>query len=216
MNEFLYEGDIVQVEIGTETDSDHCKAITHEYYKCRDAFEQFRITAEEIILSGQNKEISYRAYNSYSYFIHHLYEFLMACHARDARNTSITNKRGRERTEYLDSLILDDARRVVSARIDRISRGDAPSWENDISHYNGLLPIPESFPEDFRVYRNKASGHATFERISNLKLTEFYKKYHQYLYLFYKDVGEIWGREQEGFPCLKDVTSFFEAIANET
>jgi len=206
----------VQIEIGTETDSDHCKAITHEYYKCRDAFERFRITAEGIILSGQNKEISYRAYNAYSYFIHHLYEFLMACHARDAGNTSITNKRGPERTEYLDSLLIDDAHRVVNARIDRINRGDAPDWENDISHYKGLLPIPENFGEDFRVYRNKVAGHASFERISELNLTEFYKKYHQHLYLMYRDVGEMWGREREEFPCLKDVTNFFEVIANET
>ena len=206
----------MQIETGTETDSDHCKAITHEYYRCRDAFEQFRLTAEGIILSGQNKEVSYRAYNAYSYFIHHLYEFLMACHARDSGNTSITNKRGPERTQYLDSLLMEDAHRVVQSRIDRISRGSAPSWENHISHYEGLLPIPEKFGEEFRIYRNKVSGHASFERISELNLTEFYKKYHQYLYLLYKDVGEMWGRERKEFPCLKDVTKFFEAIENET
>jgi len=206
----------VRIEEGTESDSDHCKAITHEYYKCRDAFEQFRIVAEKIILTGQNKEISYRAYSSYSYFIHHLYEFLMACHARDAGNTSITNKRGQEKTEYLDSLILDDSYRVVNARIDRIRQGNAPSWENNISHYEGLLPIPAELPTDFRVYRNKVSGHASFERISELNLTKFYSKYHQYLYLLYKDVGESWGRDKEEFPCLKDVTNFFAVIANET
>lgn len=206
----------MKIEIGTETDSDHCRAITHEYYKCRDAFEQFRITVEKIILTGQNKEISYRAYNSYSYFIHHLYEFLMACHARDAGNTSITSKRGQERAMYLGSIILEDVYRVVSARIDRINLGNAPNWENDISHYQSLLPIPDEFPTDFRVYRNKVSGHASFERISDLNLTEFYKKYHQYLYLLYKDVGEMWGREREEFPCLKDVTNFFEAIVSKT
>ncbi|MCP1319194.1 hypothetical protein [Vreelandella lionensis] len=206
----------MRIEIGTETDSDHCKAITHEYYKCRDAFERFRVTAEGIILSGQNKEISYRAYNAYSYFIHHLYEFLMACHARDAGNTSITNKRGPERTEYLDLLLTGDAHRVVKARIDRISQGRAPSWENHISYYEGLLPIPENFGEGFRTYRNKVSGHASFERVSELNLTEFYKKYHPYLYLLYRDVGGMWGRDLEEFPCLKDVTSFFETIANGT
>ena len=206
----------MRIEIGTETDSDHCKAITHEYYKCRDAFERFRVTAEGIILSGQNKEISYRAYNAYSYFIHHLYEFLMACHARDAGNTSITNKRGQERTEHLDLLLIGDAHRVVKARIDRISQGRAPSWENHISYYEVLLPIPEKFGEDFRTYRNKVSGHASFERISELNLTKFYKKYHPYLYLLYRDVGEMWGRDLEEFPCLKDVTSFFETIANGT
>lgn len=204
------------MKIGTEKDSDHCKAITHEYYKCRDAFERFKAIAGKIVLSGQNKEISYCAYNAYSYFIHHLYEFLMACHAREEGNTNIKNEKGLKRHEYLDSLLIDDAYRVVNARIDRINRGDAPSWENNVSHYEGLLPIPDKFGEDFRVHRNKVAGHASFERISELNLTEFYKTYHQYLYLLYIDVGEIWGREREEFPCLKDVTNFFKTIANET
>ncbi len=169
-----------------------------------------------MILTGQNNEISYRCYNSYSYFIHHLYEFLMACHARDAGNTSITNKRGQDRIAYLDSLILDDAHKVVEARIDRINTGRAPSCENHISHYQGLLPIPIDFPSDFRTYRNKVSGHASFERVANLDLTNFYTKHHQYLYLLYKDIGEMWGREREEFPCLKDVTNFFKAIVNQT
>ena len=206
----------MQIPIGTEIDSDHCRAITHEYYKCRDAFEQFRIVAEKIILTGQSREISYRAYNAYSYFIHHLYEFLMACHARGSGNTSITNKKGKERTKYLDSLIEKDIRKIVTMRIERIKRGDAPSWENDISYYEGLLPIPSDFSSEFRTYRNKVSGHASYERIAELDLTKFYQKYHAYLYLLYKDIGEYWGGNSEDFPCLKDVTNFFGAIVNAT
>lgn len=84
----------MKIEPGSENDSDQCRAIIHEYYKCQDAFNQFSMVGERLVLSGQNNEISYRAYNLYSYFILHLYEFLMACHAREAKNTSITNKRG--------------------------------------------------------------------------------------------------------------------------
>lgn len=206
----------MRIEPGSENDSDQCRAIIHEYYKCQDAFNQFRMVGERLIFSGQNDEISYRAYNLYSYFILHLYEFLMACHAREAKNTSITNKRGPERTEYLDALIMSDTNRVINKVIGNIRIGIAPDWENDISHYENLLPVPPEFAEDFRVYRNKISGHASFERISDLNLTEFYEKYHFYLHLLYRVEGEWWGGNREEFPCLKDVTNFLKAVSSET
>lgn len=206
----------MKIEPGSEQDSDQCRAIIHEYYKCRDAFEQFRKIGERLIMGGQSSEISYRAYNSYSYFILHLYEFLMACHAREARNTNITNKKGPDRTDHLDALIMSDAQRVINKTIDDIRRGVAPSWENDISHYERLLPVPPEFAKDFRVYRNKVSGHASFERVSDLNLTEFYEKYHYYLHLVYRIEGEYWGRQRDELPCLKDVTNFMKKIANET
>ena len=205
----------MKIEVGTSEDYHHCIAIKHEYFKCRDAFEQFRISAENLILSGHTKQKSYRAYNSYSYFIHHLYEFLMACHARDYNNTNITNKKGPARTEFLSSLIIEDSHRVVTSRIDRIKQGRAPSYENHISHYEKLLPIPESFANDFRNYRNKVAGHASFERTQNLNLTEFYEKYHFYLYLLYVDVGEFWGRKSTEFPEFEDVTNFMKIMAKK-
>lgn len=206
----------MRIELGSEKDSDQCRAIIHEYYKCRDAFDQFRVIGERLILTGQNNEISYRAYNSYSYFILHLYEFLMACHAREAGNTNIINKKGSERNDYLDALIMSDAQRVINITIDDIRRGTAPNWENDISHYENLLPVPPEFAREFRVYRNKISGHASFERISELNLTEFFEKYHFYLHLLYRVEGNYWGRKREEFPCLKDVTNFLKSIANAT
>jgi hypothetical protein len=140
----------------------------------------------------------------------------MACHAREARNTSITNKRGADRTEYLDALIMSDANRVVNKVIGNIRLGIAPIWENDIFHYESLLPVPQEFAKDFRVYRNKISGHASFERISELNLTEFYEKYHFYLHLLYRVQGEWWGSNRDEFPYLKDVTNFLKTIAKET
>lgn len=203
------------IKPGSENDSDQCRVIIHEYYKCHDAFDQFRRIGEYLILIGHNKEISYRAYNSYSYFILHLYEFLMACHAREAKNTSITNKKGADRTEYLDALIMSDANRVVNKVIGNIRQGIAPEWENDISHYENLLPIPQEFAKDFRVYRNKVIGHASFERISELNLTEFYEKYHFYLHLLYRVEGEWWAKSRDKFPDLKDVTNFLKTISKQ-
>ncbi|KUM54036.1 hypothetical protein [Rheinheimera sp. EpRS3] len=205
----------MKIEMGTAEDYHHCIAIKHEYFKCRDAFEQFRKSAESLILSGYEKQKSYRAYNSYSYFIHHLYEFLLACHARDYENSNITNKKGPERIEFLDSLITEDTYRVVKARIDRIKQGRAPSHENDISHYEQLLPIPELFALDFRVHRNKLAGHASYERTKNFNLTNFYEKYHFYLYLLYVDVGDSWGRQSTEFPEFEDVTNFMRTMVRK-
>ncbi|MFO4687411.1 hypothetical protein [Vibrio cholerae] len=205
----------VKIKTGTDADYHQCIAIKHEYFKCRDAFEQFRKSAEHLILSGHDKYKSYRTYNSYSYFIHHLYEFLFACHARDFENKNITNKKGIEKNKFIDSLISEDAYRVVNGRIDRIKRGQAPSHENDISHYEKLLPIPASFAQEFRVYRNKISGHASYERTKDLNLTDFYLKYHFYLYLLFVDVGEFWGRQGDDFPEFEDVTNFMKAMARE-
>ncbi|MCK6265890.1 hypothetical protein KP803_21780, partial [Vibrio sp. ZSDE26] len=205
----------MKIKSGSEADYHQCIAIKHEYFKCRDAFEQFRQSAEHLILSGHDKYKSYRAYNSYSYFIHHLYEFLIACHARDFENKDITDKKGPPKNSFIDSLIEEDAYRVVNARIDRIRRGKAPSYENDISHYEKLLPVPESFAKDFRVYRNKVAGHASYERTKDRNLTDFYLKYHFYLYLLFVDVGEFWGREGSDFPELEDVTNFMKAMAHE-
>lgn len=104
---------------------------------------------------------------------------------------------------------------MVTSRIDRIRCGKAPSDENDISYYKNLLPIPESFAKDFRMYRNKLAGHASYERTKLLNLTEFYLKYHSYLYFLFKDVGEFWGRRGNDFPDLEDVTNFMKVMARE-
>ncbi len=80
---------------GDTVDGDHCTVLTHEFFRCDDSFKEFARYAEQMIIQGQTREISYRTYNAYTNFIHHLYEFLMGCHARDAGNTEITNKKGR-------------------------------------------------------------------------------------------------------------------------
>jgi hypothetical protein len=204
----------LKIKAGNDIDYHQCIAIKHEYFRCRDAFDQFRYVAENLVLNGKNKYKSYRAYNAYSYFILHLYEFLLACHARDSENPNVTNKKGLKKAEFLDSLIHEDTLRVVNSRIDRIKQGRAPSCENDLSHYEGLLPIPSDFGKNFRTYRNKVVGHASYERTRNLNLSKFFNKYHQYLYLLYVDVGDHWGRESDEFPEFEDVTNFLSALSD--
>ncbi|WP_431700577.1 hypothetical protein [Pseudomonas sp. BR20] len=198
-------------------DAMHCLAIKHEYLRCRDMFEVFRDTATGIVLSGHSREAAYRAYNAYSGFILHLYEFLIALHARDYGDTEVVSYKaarasGYERADILDALVNEDAERVVQNRIDRINRGSAPSHENAIDYYYRLLPLPTDFAKTFRRMRNKVGGHVTYERLEEIDLTAFYQANHPYLYLLYRDLGDYWGRHCEEIPDLANVTDFFKAV----
>lgn len=203
---------------GSSVDSQHCLAITHEYLRCRDAFGLFHDAATGIVLSGHSREAAYRAYNAYSGFILHLYEFLIALHARDYGDTEVVSRHaaskvGKKREDILDALVNEDAARVVQSRIDRIERGMAPSSENDLSYFTALLPLPSGFATDFRQTRNKIGAHVTYERIGVIDLTAFYCTYHSYLYLLFRDVGDYWGRRCEEIPDLAQVTDFFRTVS---
>ena len=192
--------------LGDKIDSDLCTALTHEYFRCEDAFKLFSFYAEKMIIEGKNRFISYRAYNSYADFIHHLYEFLLGCHARDSKNTNITNKKGKERTKIIEKYITRHTQQIFNNFRDAIKNGTAPSWVNEISYYDEK--IPEEFAKDFREYRNKVCGHVSYERSSKLSLSEFYQKYHKYLYYLYQDSMYWWGQQKDEFPELKEITDF--------
>lgn len=132
-----------------EIDRQHCIAIVHECQRCRDSFTLFESAATQLIMDGQNRLMSYRAYNAYASFILHLYEFLVALHARDLNVTEITKTTMEEKYERLDKLIQSSISRVVRNRMDRIEQGTAPSWENDLSTYQALWPIPSNFASEF-------------------------------------------------------------------
>ncbi|WP_053047277.1 hypothetical protein [Thalassomonas viridans] len=168
-----------------------------------------------------------------------LYEFLLACYARDYKNTDIISIRSKDnqirkkqikqeksgkiilvnsakkRRERIDNLITEDVYKVIKSRINRIKNGTAPDWENDINHYEKLLPVPADFVASFRQYRNKVAGHASYERIHKLNLTEFIQKYHSYLFLLYKDLGEFWCRKLNNFPDFGDVTNFLSVLTKQ-
>lgn len=187
-------------------DSDHCKAMVHEYFRCEDAFQSFCKHSEYMILKKKNREVSYMAYNAYASFIHHLWEFLQGCHARDAKKKNITNKKGNERIRVIESYVSFHAQRIFDQYRDAIKGGYAPEWVNHISYYE--IKVPNEFASEFRKYRNKVSGHVDHERVSNLSLTEFYQKYHKFLYYLFLDAKKMWGTNSAEFPDLKEVTDF--------
>lgn len=96
---------------------------------------------------------------------------------------------------------------------DAIKRGNAPPWVNDIEYYDEI--IPTDFAKDFREYRNKAIGHVAYERASKLSLSEFYQKYHKYLYHLYQESIHWWGKRANEFPDLKEITEFSVMLSEE-
>jgi hypothetical protein len=193
--------------IGDQTDVDQCAALGHEFLRCRDAFEEFRVFATISIFKGENRWLSHRMYNAYSAFITHLYEFIKGAHAREQQNTKITNKKlTREEKAKLDeNYVLFHVQRLLTNRRAAIQNGTAPAWENDISHYPE--EVPQNFVSEFREYRNRTQAHVNHERISGLNLSEFYEKYHKFLFLLYQDCA-WWTPRGEEFPDLGDITKF--------
>lgn len=198
---------------GDATDSNHCTVLTHEFFRCDDSFKDFCRYGEQMIIQGQTREISYKAYNAYTSFIHHLYEFLLGCHAREVGNTEIKYKTQDERIKITHGYIMHHAQRIMNQYRDAIQNGTAPSWVNDISYYDVI--VPADFAKDFRQYRNKAIGHVAYERASELSLSEFYDKYHKFLYYMYKDSMYWWGKRSIEFPDLKEITDFSVMISKE-
>lgn len=203
----------VKFEAGDEIDIDHCTALTHEFLRCDDAFKEFCRHANRMLIQGKTRELSYKTYNAYTSFIHHLYEFLMGCHARDAKNTDVTNKKGELRTRIIEGYITRHAQRIVDQYRDAIRNGTAPSWVNHISYYD--ISVPANFAKDFREFRNKAIGHVAYERASTLSLREFYMRYHKFLNLIYRESIYWWGQHGEEFPNLKEITDFSVMLAEE-
>jgi hypothetical protein len=116
----------MRFQAGDTVDSQLCHVLSHEYYRCDDAFKQFCFYSQKMILQGRDREISYRAYNAYADFIHHLYEFLLGCLARQNKNTNITNLTGQERIDLIEGFIARHAQRIMNNYRDQIRAGTAP------------------------------------------------------------------------------------------
>jgi hypothetical protein len=202
----------MKFEAGSEIDSDLCRVLEHEFYRCQDAFEQFEFFGKLLIQNDGNKKIAYYAYNSYAYFILHLYEFLQGCMARELRNTNITNKNNEVKAKWIEGYINRNAQQIMDRFRDDIMNGTAPSWVNDIRCYD--VKVPGNFGQDFRKYRNKVAGHVAYERAASFDLSDFYSKYHKYLYSLYRASVPHWGKKDD-MPDLKQITSFSLLLKSE-
>ena len=188
---------------GTETDTTFCESIHHEFLRCHDAFVEFHAVATLTVTKGPDRRLSYLAYNTYSRFIHHLYEFLLAAYCRERGDTKATA----ERDSHLktDAYINHHAQRVLRNKRSAIQNGTAPKWENNISAY--AAKIPDDLAQSFRQWRNNAFGHANAER-SRMDLSKFVQDYHQCLHMLYRDSMCQWGPKAGAFPDLQEITGF--------
>jgi hypothetical protein len=193
----------MKFEHGTDTDRTFCESIHHEFLRCHDAFIEFHAFATLTVTNGPDRQLSYMAYNTYSRFIHHLYEFLLAAYCRERGDTKATAKRGSQL--QTDAYINHHAQRVLRNKRAAIQNGTAPKWENSLSAY--AEKIPEDLAQSFRLWRNKAYGHVSAER-PRMDLSRFFQHYHQYLHMLYRDSMYQWGPKEGAFPDLQEITGF--------
>jgi hypothetical protein len=184
---------------GDATDKQLVIGLQHEFFRCHDAFQEFASRASTLILAGTSREASYRTYNAYARFIHHLYEFLVGAVKRDRQDTATIQAVDAERT------IQREAERALAQRREGIIKGYAPSWENDLRAYP--ISVPTEFAREFRRHRNITLGHVTVDRHS-LSLSRFYADFHPFLYMIYSDARFSWGTRSAGFPDLQEITDF--------
>ena len=199
--------DGLRFKSGDKTDVDLCVALEHEFLRCRDAFKECEQFATMAALKGKGPWLSYRMYNAYSAFVHHLYEFMRAAHAREQQNTNITDEKltRAQRAKLDEDYISGHTQRLLTNRRTAILKGTAPSCENDISYYPEK--VPSEFARDFRQFRNWTHAHVSSNRSSGLDPSDFYAKYHKYLYLLYRDCS--WWEPRSGeFPDLNKITAF--------
>ncbi len=189
----------MKFQIGDATDNSLCIALKHEFLRCDDAFQEFAAVGTLMATNGENKRTYYTAYNAYSRFVHHLYEFMLGAIARDRQNTK------KLEFDIADRYIASHAQRVLTNRREAVLNGTAPVWENHISYFPEK--IPPMFATDFRRFRNIASGHVKVER-ANLSLTDFYSQNHKFLGMLYTESKNWWGRQSEEFPDLMEITAF--------
>jgi len=203
----------MKFKTGDATDTAHCVALKHEFLRCDDAFKEFASAGEEMIMKGENRRIAYRTYNAYARFIHHLYEFMLGAVARDRGDTEPLKHPVHKEHEMANKYIHGIAQRILTNKREAILNGTAPAWENHISAYPETVPL--EFAQEFRRLRNTASGHVKHQR-AGLSLTEFYDKYHMYVYMMYANSVHMWGQIEDDFPDLGEITAFSVLIREST
>jgi hypothetical protein len=195
---------------GDAIDTAHCIALTHEILRCEEAFKDFEAIATRSIMVGENRALAFKMYNSYARFVHHLYEFMAGCFVREQHDTAAGS--GKDATRFIGGYIRHHAQRILTGRREAILSGTAPAWENALSAYPEKVPV--DFASDFRLYRNKVSGHVKHER-ATLSLSDFYDRYHIYLYMLYRDALAFWGNRGSEVPDLKEITDFSVMIRQQ-
>jgi len=168
---------------GNAQDVALAKTISHEFFRCELAFNNFTKFAEDNII--RKKDTRREMSTSYLDFLQHLYEFYIGCFKRDAQNLDPISKEKKDKTFNYE------VERLLRNRREAIEKGYAPKWENSLSYYQ--IAVPEKFGEHFRLIRNR-SAHVEIGRVSDkdLSVFSFFRKYHRFIYLLFKSGRDWW------------------------
>ncbi len=176
------------------TDNALTVTAAHDYLRAQAAWELFLQLSSDNINGKEDKRHLLAMYDAYARFVHHLYEFYVACIKRNRQSTSDIPHPERDR------ILQVEASKLMNNRAARIRRGDAPSLENSPEYYE--TPVPPYFAEHFRTVRNR-TAHADYRRslpTSGISLADFFRQYHRYILLLFEEAHFVWN--------VKDVENF--------
>ncbi|WP_201178004.1 hypothetical protein [Pseudomonas sp. S31] len=172
-----------------ELDSALITTIHHESFLMKSSWDEFERLANKQILSTLNATECVSLFSFYTSFLHHLYEFYLACFKRQIGNDSGFG--GREGAARKDRLFTAETQRVFDRISARLEAGKGQGWENDPSYYKVAVPI--DFAEDLRNIRNSSAHALTSRAAGDIDLSDFYHSYHKYVYELFRSAREYWG-----------------------
>lgn len=178
--------------------------IHHECFLMKTSFDEFFELAEKQIRNELNAVEQVRLFSSYSSFLHHLYEFYVACFMRE--QGSDAGFSGRLGAQKKDDLFQVETGRVFRGILHRLKAGQGFGWENNSDYYD--IQIPADFGSNFRQVRN-STAHAITERSSGaVDLSKFYDSYHKYIMELYRSAYGYWGRFEIDKLDMKAIGAF--------
>jgi hypothetical protein len=174
-------------------------ALHHEFIRCQDAFDKFVALGQLSIQSPEDRKTAYQLYNSYSQFVHHLYEFY--------KGILELNKRLRKpsETKSIDFVLDRELEKIVRNRRAALEGGYAPTWENGIECYP--LADMTGFGKRFREVRDMSFGHVSENRVAT-SLSAFFEDHHRDLMMLFEAAQFSWSLKPGEFPDLGEITAF--------
>ena len=192
--------------VGDEIDNALTTAMSHEMLLCEESFERFTEIGRLNILGRVDKATKLALYGSYTRFLHHLYEFYLACYQRE-----------RMALEGIPSAVIDrllnaEAHKLLKNRRDAIDGGYAPAWENNRSVYD--VEVPDAFSSQWRRIRNR-NAHVSVKRTrptTEIRLVDFYRQFHRFVYLLYYSAMSHWAVRDIDATSWKEIEEFNLAV----
>ena len=193
------------------------KTQSHEFYRCTDSFISFNYHLKKELNSKKSRIL---CYNAYTDFLAHLYKFYLKGIEKALQSdetgfyknyASFKNLGNLKRT---DIILKEEVEKLMRNRKNRILRGYVDNLSFDISFYEQT--VPKEFGQHLRFIRNRRN-HVDSRRLinSDISLVDFYKKYHNFVVILYKEAFWLWNNinddDDDSFD-LKEVENFAKEI----